>query len=178
MLPSSIQYTRNEKHKVVRKQFSVIEAAIWKVCIFFFAVWRSFATTQTDEKKTESWSASEAWSKRGNHEGKFWEAFILMLKFYASVWIQNITPLPGFLQTFGGTEIGRFSEAFFTSSESPNPYYNNSIESDVESPQPWDFDSLDGPVNMQVGAAFQVYGSETEYDSPINNFSEIMCNDY
>lgn len=91
---------------------------------------------------------------------------------------QNVTPLPGFLQTFGGTEIGRFSEAFFTTSDSPNPYYNNSIESDVESPQPWDFDSLDGPVNMQVGAAFQVYGSETEYDSPINNFSELICNEY
>jgi hypothetical protein len=91
---------------------------------------------------------------------------------------QNVTPLPGFLQTFGGTEIGRFSEAFFTTSESPNPYYNNSIESDVESPQPWDFDSLDGPVNMQVGAAFQVYGSEPEYDSPINNFSELICNEY
>lgn len=95
-----------------------------------------------------------------------------------NLWLQNVTPLPGFLQTFGGTEIGRFSEAFFTTSESPNPYYNNSIESDVESPQPWDFDSLDGPVNMQVGAAFQVYGSETEYDSPINNFSELICNDY
>lgn len=90
---------------------------------------------------------------------------------------QNVTPLPGFLQTFGGTEIGRFSEAFFTTSESPNPYYNNSIESESEaSPQPWDFDSLDGPVNMQ--AAFQVYGSETDYDSPINNFSELICNEY
>lgn len=97
---------------------------------------------------------------------------------FARLLPQNVTPLPGFLQTFGGTEIGRFSEAFFTTSESPNPYYNNSIESDVESPQPWDFDSLDGPVNMQVGAAFQVYGSETEYDSPINNFSELICNEY
>lgn len=104
------------------------------------------------------------------------------LKLFVSNFIfrlQNVTPLPGFLQTFGGTEIGRFSEAFFTTSESPNPYYNNSIESESEaSPQPWDFDSLDGPVNMQVGAAFQVYGSETDYDSPINNFSELICNEY
>jgi hypothetical protein len=101
---------------------------------------------------------------------------IISGRLFFTLQLQNVTPLPGFLQTFGGTEIGRFSEAFFTTSESPNPYYNNSIESDVESPQPWDFDSLDGPVNMQ--AAFQVYGSETEYDSPINNFSELICNEY
>ncbi|CAO1315647.1 unnamed protein product [Diamesa tonsa] len=93
--------------------------------------------------------------------------------------MKNVTPLPGFLQTFGGTEIGRFSEAFFTTAESPNPYYNNSIESDVESPQPWDYDSLEGPINLQVGAAFQLYGgSENEFDSPINNFSELICNEY
>lgn len=92
---------------------------------------------------------------------------------------QNVTPLPGFLQTFGGTEIGRFSEAFFTTAESPNPYYNNSIESDVESPQPWDYDSLEGPINLQVGAAFQLYGgSENEFESPINNFSKLICNEY
>lgn len=91
---------------------------------------------------------------------------------------QNITPLPGFQQAFGSTEIGRFSEAFFNTPESPSPYYN-SIESDVESPQPWEYgDSLEGPhINLQVGAAFQAYGSEN--DSPVGNyFSEVTCNEY
>ena len=90
---------------------------------------------------------------------------------------QNVTPLPGFLQTFGQTEIGKFSEAFCTSSESPIPYYNNSVESDVDSPlQPWDFDSLDGPVGpMQVGSNFY---SENEFDSALNSFSEIMCREF
>ncbi|XP_050092365.1 box A-binding factor-like [Anopheles aquasalis] len=33
---------------------------------------------------------------------------------------KNITPLPGFQQAFGSTEIGKFSEAFFNSSPTPN----------------------------------------------------------
>ncbi|KAJ6640757.1 hypothetical protein Bhyg_05689 [Pseudolycoriella hygida] len=33
--------------------------------------------------------------------------------------LQNITPLPGFQQAFGSTEIGRFSEVFFNAPESP-----------------------------------------------------------
>uniref|UniRef100_A0A182FEX7 Uncharacterized protein n=2 Tax=Anopheles albimanus TaxID=7167 RepID=A0A182FEX7_ANOAL len=32
---------------------------------------------------------------------------------------KNITPLPGFQQAFGSTEIGKFSEAFFNSSPTP-----------------------------------------------------------
>lgn len=89
-----------------------------------------------------------------------------------------MTPLPGFLQTFGQTEIGKFSEAFCTSSESPIPYYNNS-GSEVDSPlQPWDFDSLDGPVGgpMQIGN--NNFYSENEFDSPFNGFNEIMCRDF
>lgn len=90
---------------------------------------------------------------------------------------KNVTPLPGFQQAFGSTEIGRFSEAFFTP-ESPSPYYN-SIESDVESPQPWEYgDSLEGP-HINFGAAFQTYGSENGFDSPVGNyFSEVTCNEY
>lgn len=93
-----------------------------------------------------------------------------------------MTPLPGFQQAFGSTEIGRFSEAFFNTPESPNPYYN-SLESDVESPQPWEYgDSLEGPhINLQIGAAFQpLYGNEIDYESPPmgNYFSELACNDY
>lgn len=93
-----------------------------------------------------------------------------------------MTPLPGFQQAFGSTEIGRFSEAFFNTPESPNTYYN-SLESDVESPQPWEYgDSLEGPhINLQIGATFQpVYANELEYESPPmgNYFSELACNDY
>lgn len=90
---------------------------------------------------------------------------------------QNVTPLPGFLQTFGQTEIGKFSEAFYTS-DSPIHYYNN-IESDIDSPQ-LDWDSLDGPVGnpmpTQVASSFYMYGSEN--DSPKSSFSEIMCKDF
>lgn len=102
-------------------------------------------------------------------------SILLLIRLHLS--FQNVTPLPGFLQTFGQTEIGKFSEAFCTSSESPIPYYNNSVESDVDSPlQPWDFDSLDGPVGpMQVGSNFY---SENEFDSPLNSFSEIMCREF
>ena len=94
--------------------------------------------------------------------------------------LQNVTPLPGFLQTFGQTEIGKFSEAFYTS-DSPLHYYNNNIESDIDSPQ-LDWDSLDGPVGcpmpMQLASSFYMYGSENEFDSPISSFSEIMCKDF
>ncbi|XP_058066136.1 AF4/FMR2 family member lilli [Anopheles bellator] len=33
---------------------------------------------------------------------------------------KNVTPLPGFQQAFGSTEIGKFSEVFFNSSPTPN----------------------------------------------------------
>lgn len=33
--------------------------------------------------------------------------------------MQCVTPLPGFLQAFGSTEIGRFSEMFFNAPNSP-----------------------------------------------------------
>ncbi|KAG5678361.1 hypothetical protein PVAND_008043 [Polypedilum vanderplanki] len=83
--------------------------------------------------------------------------------------IKNLTPLPGFLQTFGQTEIGKFSEAFYISSDSPHYQYN---ESDIDSPQPYDFDSLDGPIPK----SFYICGSEN--DSPMSSFSEIMCKDF
>lgn len=88
---------------------------------------------------------------------------------------QNLRPLPGFLQTFGQTEIGKFSEAFCTSSESPLHYYSTNFESDVDSPQGLDsLDSLEGPISFRQIEHFSKYGSENEFDSPIHSFGEIM----
>lgn len=86
---------------------------------------------------------------------------------------QDTIPLPGFLQTFGQTEIGRFSEAFCSSSDSP---FYNSIESDVDSPHPWEQDSLEGPVKMKT--SFQICSAGISHGSPpLNNFSELICNE-
>jgi hypothetical protein len=155
-----------------------MESTLAAIFSFSFQYEDSLPSPKRTKRKSKTDSTAKSTPKDESIKVKCLasHAFNKFSRFSFSLLSQNVTPLPGFLQTFGGTEIGRFSEAFFTTSESPNPYYNNSIESDVESPQPWDFDSLDGPVNMQVGAAFQVYGSETEYDSPINNFSELICN--
>lgn len=86
---------------------------------------------------------------------------------------QDTIPLPGFLQTFGQTEIGKFSEAFCSSSDSP---FYNSIESDLDSPHMWEHDSLEGPVQMTT--SFQICAADVNYDSsPLNNFGELICNE-
>lgn len=95
---------------------------------------------------------------------------------------QNITPLPGFQQAFGSTEIGRFSESFFHTPESPIEPTTIESEADTLSPQPWETgDSLEGPhFNLQVGAS--VYTAEnysSTLDSPIDSyFSEVRCNEF
>lgn len=111
------------------------------------------------------------------------------LNYKSYLLLQNITPLPGFQQAFGSTEIGRFSEAFFNTNTPESPL-ENGFESDVDtqSPQPWETgDSLEGPhFNLHVGAAFQpLYGcgsSGSSYDtmdSPLDNyFSELTCNNF
>lgn len=95
---------------------------------------------------------------------------------------KNVTPLPGFQQAFGSTEIGRFSEVFFNIPESPVEHTIES-EPDTLSPQPWEMgDSLEGPhYNLQIGASVQPLYSESHcnMDSPSNSyFREIRCNDY
>lgn len=96
---------------------------------------------------------------------------------------QNITPLPGFQQAFGSTEIGRFSEVFFNAPESPFELAFES-EADTLSPQAWETgDSLEGPhINLQIGATVQPIYAESyaSTDSPASSsyFSEIRCNDF
>lgn len=94
------------------------------------------------------------------------------------IYFQNITPLPGFQQAFGSTEIGRFSEIFFNAPESPTEPFGMESEADTLSPQPWEMgDSLEGPlINVQFGVQ-SVYAST---DSPVSSsyFSEIRCNDF
>lgn len=99
-----------------------------------------------------------------------------------NVFFQNVTPLPGFQQAFGSTEIGRFSEIFFNAPESPNEPYGMESEADTLSPQPWEMgDSLEGPlINLQLGVQ-SVYGDGyASTDSPVSSsyFSEIRCNDF
>ncbi|XP_063698090.1 uncharacterized protein DDB_G0283357-like [Culicoides brevitarsis] len=94
-----------------------------------------------------------------------------------------LTPLPGFQEAFGSTEIGRFSDAFFNVLNS-SPYYEPNNESDIDtlSPQPWEAgDSLEGPhFNLQVGASFTpVYDNYSADGSPLDNyFSELSCNEF
>lgn len=97
---------------------------------------------------------------------------------------QNITPLPGFQQAFGSTEIGRFSEVFFNAPESPFELVFES-EADTLSPQAWETgDSLEGPhINLQIGATVQPiysesYASSTDSPASSSYFSEIRCNDF
>ncbi|XP_058837111.1 uncharacterized protein LOC131693366 isoform X2 [Topomyia yanbarensis] len=105
---------------------------------------------------------------------------------------KNVTPLPGFQQAFGSTEIGKFSEAFFNSSPGPNDLHPDSqqhqhqhhhhhqqlmmdslaaCESDVDtlSPQPWEQptgpgDPFEGSTgfNLQIGTSFH----PSYYESP------------
>uniref|UniRef100_A0A336MDJ0 CSON013433 protein n=1 Tax=Culicoides sonorensis TaxID=179676 RepID=A0A336MDJ0_CULSO len=95
----------------------------------------------------------------------------------------SVTPLPGFQEAFGSTEIGRFSDAFFNVLNS-SPYYEPNNESDIDtlSPQPWETgDSLEGPhFNLQVGASFTpVYDNYSVDGSPLDNyFSELSCNEF
>lgn len=108
--------------------------------------------------------------------------FFIFLSF-SFILLQNIVPLPGFLQTFGSTEIGRFSEKFFISLENPNEP-NNKYENDV-STQLWEVemsDSLDGPqYSLTVGATVQpAYADSIESnDSPQekNVIADITCKD-
>ncbi|CAD7083228.1 unnamed protein product [Hermetia illucens] len=98
--------------------------------------------------------------------------------------IKDITPLPGFQQAFGSTEIGRFSEIFLNTPERVD-YFCES-EPDTFSPQPWEAgDSLEGPhYNLHIGATVvqpDVYSeNHSSTDSPIetNYFNEIQCSDY
>lgn len=97
--------------------------------------------------------------------------------------MQNVTPLPGFQQAFGSTEIGRFSEIFFNAPESPTEPFGMESEADTLSPQPWEMgDSLEGPlINLQFGVQSVCgdgYAAST--DSPVSGsyFSEIRCNDF
>lgn len=96
----------------------------------------------------------------------------------------NITPLPGFQQAFGSTEIGRFSEVFFNVNENQ---LEHNIESETEalSLQPWGMgDSLEGPYyNLQIGASVHPLYSDNysnNIEPPPSNsyFREIRCNEY
>lgn len=59
--------------------------------------------------------------------------------------------MPGFQQAFGSTEIGRFSEIFFNTSDSPlepRMFKADALSQEIDtlSPQPWETgDSLEGP---------------------------------
>lgn len=107
------------------------------------------------------------------------DSFTISMKFFQP----PLTPLPGFQEAFGSTEIGRFSDAFFNVLNS-SPYYEPNNESDIDtlSPQPWEAgDSLEGPhFNLQVGASFTpVYDNYSADGSPLDNyFSELSCNEF
>ncbi|XP_058466646.1 uncharacterized protein DDB_G0283357-like [Malaya genurostris] len=107
---------------------------------------------------------------------------------------KNVTPLPGFQQAFGSTEIGKFSEAFFNSSPDPNDIHQDNqqhqhhhhhhhqhqqlmmdsltaCESDVDtlSPQPWEQPTGPGdPFDGSTGFNLQIGTSfhPSYYESP------------
>lgn len=118
--------------------------------------------------------------------------------------LQDITPLPGFQQAFGSTEIGRFSETFLISSErtvmsrSSSLYNDNELSplgretDDAFSPQ-WETsnspsDYFKSQYNLQIGASLQSLHSPeasnhgsistVERCSGSNHFSEIKCTGY
>lgn len=102
----------------------------------------------------------------------------------------NIIPLPGFQQAFGSTEIGRFSEIFFNTSDSP--IESNAFESEVDfldtlSPQPWETgDSLEGPhFSLQsndtaLTPAYAESLGSTDSPTASNNsyFSELRISEF
>lgn len=91
--------------------------------------------------------------------------------------------MPGFQQAFGSTEIGRFSEIFFNSPESPFEHFFES-EPDTLSPQPWETgDSLEGPhYNLEsekIPAYADSYGStDSPSTSSSSYFSDIRPGDF
>lgn len=75
--------------------------------------------------------------------------------------------MPGFQQAFGS--MGRFSEVFFNSLESPSEIGLFECEADASSPQPWETgDSLEGPhISMQPTNTPMNYAESLEStDSP------------